>query len=176
VQNGAIKEIHTQYEVRISAFWEKYLILWGESIVGCCIYNMETEIISDWIWGVVVQLEKEKNLIVNVWLSSINRPNDGDWIYIYDPDTLILKNKVKLHEDPFPDLQMTSFLYGEKFLQRTTEEIIGDRLYRYKGENFYLDINYGANIDLTGKYLYYPVSGGIENIFIVRVHKVLPYK
>jgi hypothetical protein len=177
VQNGAIKEIHTQYEVRTSAFWGKYIILEGESIIGACIYNMETETISDWIWGSVVQLENGEGLIVYVWLKDHGGPNGSDWIYTYDPDTLVLKNEVELHEEPFPDLQMTSYLYyGEKFLQRTKEEIIGDRLYRYKGENFYLDINYGANIDLTGKYLYYPVSGGIENIFIVRVHKVLPYK
>ena len=178
IQNGAIKKIHTQYEVRTSAFWGKYIIFEGESIIGCCIYNMETETISDWIWSHIRQLEKEDDdLVIYVWPEwNIDR-NKGHWKYIYNPDTLVLKNEVELHEEPFPDLQMASYLYyGEKFLQRTTEEIIGDRLYRYKGENFYLDINYGSNIDLTGKYLYYPVSGGIENIFNVIVHKVLPYK
>jgi hypothetical protein len=71
---------------------------------------------------------------------------------------------------------MSSYFYNGEYLQRTIEEKKSDRLYRYRGDNFYLDINYGPDIDLTGNYLDYLVNGGKDNIFIVRIHKVEFYK
>jgi hypothetical protein len=178
VQSGMVTEIHTEYETRGAYFWENYLVLEGESTLGCCIYNMVTQELSNWIWGTVMQIERENNLKVYIYLDP--HPNRGYWIFEFEYDTLEIKNRDRLNERPFPDLQQSSYLfdvYGEGiYKQRTTEEKINVRLYRYRGKNFYLDIGYGPDIDLTGKYWDYLVDGGRDNIFVVSLHKVLPYK
>ena len=174
VQNGIAREINTHHEIGITSFWENYLYFEGETTIGFSIYNIENGAISDWILGHGIQFIKENDLIVYVWLSSHNGPNQGYWIYTFDPVTLILKNEARLYERPFPDLQMSSYLYLENYLQRTRIEIINERLYRYIGENYYLDINFGHIIDLSGRYMNYRVNGGVNNIFILKIQRINP--
>jgi hypothetical protein len=189
VENGKIQELHTEQETWGAFFWENYLILGKENSSTCRIYNRDTGVFSDWINGNVIQLERVNNLCVYVSLSTTWVDNSGRsrydpvlgryCIFEFESTTLELKNKIPLHERPFPELKQTSFLFDFEeniHFQPTTEEIIDDRLYRYIGQNFNLDINYGPAIDLTGNYWPYNVSGGKDNIFVVSLHKITHYK
>lgn len=88
-----------------------------------------------------------------------------------------IKNETQLPKDPSPKSENIFNAnykppYGNDYMQLTKEEDLGNRKYRYSGSNFYLDIIYGPNIDLTGKY-YYVVRGGKKDIFVVGAHKYI---
>ena len=170
VQNGVTKEIHTENDDVIMAayFWENYLILEGLSIVFY-IYNIETGSMSNCIYGTIIKLERESNLV-----AYISVDQNGYWTYEFEYDTLELTGEVRLDRRPFPDLQeLPSYFYADmdkenNYWHETVKETINDRSYRYRGERFYLDVHYGPNIDLTGKYFEYRVLGGKNNnIFII---------
>ena len=175
VQNGVTKEIHTENDDVIMAayFWENYFILEGLSIVFY-IYNIETGSMSNCIYGTIIKLERGSNLVAFVLLDP-----RGYGKYEFEYDTLELIREVRLDRRPFPDLQgVASYFYADidkenNYWHETEKETINDRSYRYKGERFYLDVHYGPNIDLTGKYFDYRVLGGKNNnIFIIIMQTV----
>lgn len=185
VQNGFIKKINiSPIELDFTyfgftAFWGNYLIINDTGLGGAIIYNIETGAISNPIrrdqrGGLIRYLENQNNLIAYITLHD----RGGWWKYEYNYNTLELINEIELYERPFPNLQRSSFLSdfndGNIYNQRTTEERINDRVYRYRGSNFYLDIHYGHNIDLSGAYVPINVIGGRNNMFFVKIQKI-PY-
>jgi len=158
----------------------------GRTNIGFCIYNIRTKAITKWIDYNISKVELTNNLIVYLTKKHLQRepdPNFGYrdrsvstyWKWELDHDTLKIKSETQLPKNPFPELRHfftanREFPYGNDYLHYTIEEKLGDRLFRYRGKFFYLDINYGPDIDLTGKY-YYDVSGGNKDIFVVGIHK-----
>ena len=178
VQNGIIKEIHTENDDVIMAafFWENYLVLDGMSSISY-IYNIETGSMSNCVGGRILKLERESNLVAYISLS-----RNGYCTYEFEYDTLELIREVRLDRRPFPDLQgLPSYFYADideenNYWHETVKETINDRSYRYKGERFYLDVHYGPNIDLTGKFFDYRVLGGKNNnIFIIIMQSVVAF-
>jgi len=175
VQNGMIKEIHTKkdYVIQCAFFWENYLVLEGLSPITY-IYNIRTGAMSDLIDDNITKLERKNKL--TVYFGSRFR---GYWKYEYKYDSLKLLSKISLKSDPFPDSQISSYFYADafgekKYWQGTIKRKMNDRLFRYIGEKFYLDVHYGPEIDLTGKYFDPLVLGGRNNIFIV-IMQGIPY-
>jgi len=184
VENGVPTEIKTEQE-SLPYFFEDYLILKGVKSIGFCIYNIRTKAITKWVYGYIFNVELKNNILF-VYFTKIHSQREPDpnfgyrdrsvvtyWKWELDTNTLKTKNETQLQEDPFPEI--SNFFdanyklpYGNDYLQRTKEEKLSERKYRYYGSNFYLDINYGPDIDLTGKY-YYDAYGGKKDIFVVGI-------
>jgi len=186
VENGILTEIITEKE-SLAFFFEDYLILHGIMSTGYCIYNIRTKAITKWVVsGEVNKVERANNLIVyfskehyqrepSPFFGYIDRSVITFWKRELDFDTLKIKIETQLPDDPFPELdhfylENIESPYGNDYLQYTITKKVNERLYRYSGRNFYLDINYGPDINLTGKY-YYSVHGGKKDIFVVGIHK-----
>lgn len=175
VNNGVINEINTNYIIAGSSIFDNYVVFYGRDIDTCCVYNITTGAISDSISGMVINVVNTEKLIVYSY--NLNRENKWEyWQFELEPTTLLAKNITQLYSKPFlaelNQLGVSSYVYYSYHLQRTKKVYIYDRLYRYIGENYYLDIEYGNNIDLSLDYFYYPVSGGTNNIFIIIIYKL----
>ena len=169
--DGLVIEIQTEHKINSCYFWEDYIVLNGDGIIGFYLYNIGTGAVSDLIYGSIVILDKSATLkVIFNSLSPVDL-NDDSWEYNLTPDTLEIINRTKLENK-----LIINFTIEDNTLQITEKEIINERTFRYKGKKFYLDINYGRDIDLTGKYMDYIVSGGINNIFIIILHEIDHYK
>jgi len=186
VENGRPTEIKTEQD-SLPYFFEDYLILNGIMSIGYCIYNIRTKAITKWIYVNIFKVELNKILIVyfsKKHLESVPSPPFGYqnrsvftyWKWELDLDTLKIKSETQLPKDPFPEVsnffftENLNYPEGNDYIHYTIKKQLGDRLYRYSGKNFYLDINYGPNVDLTGQY-HYEVQGGKKDIFVVGIHK-----
>ncbi len=177
VENGKVRELHLVFSKKLGAFfWEQYIIIMDTTSIimnttFSYIYNKDTDVSSDPIAGDIIQLERGNHLRAYIRIGKngtyYHNLNPGEYcIFEYDPDTLELKTKIPLSKYPFPEPERTSFLFDfeEKIhFQPTIKEKVNDRIYRYRGENFYLDVHFehkDSNFDLF-------VHGGKDNIFVV---------
>lgn len=173
VQDGLVREIPSEYPISSVYFWENYLILYCDTVVGFYIYNIETEAISRRHEGTVNKLERNSNnLIILFTDTSRGFYNWSYWNIELEKNNLTVNNYIRVYYDNRYIEEIDGKPMYERFQdscdQWTSRTLINERTFQYSGKNYFLNITYGNNIDL--RYEMPVVEGGVNNIFVVLVN------
>jgi hypothetical protein len=160
VESGRIKKIPCQEQLGSVHFWEEYAVFNLAVKRGFIIYNISSGAVSEWFDSEDVFLPVPVKRGRRLFFIIDSRE------YELEPGTLKTLGKREV-----PGHLYLNWPKG----QFTSDKKIGERVIRYSGKNFYIDVTYGPEIDLSGKYEYF-VTGGDDNLFVVEIEQVEPSK
>jgi hypothetical protein len=178
VKNKNAKKLPVTEHLSSVRFWEHYLLFQADDNKGCYIYNIQNDVLSLRIEDFYIYpIKKYQNKLYIRGRSYRtkyidNRRHDRSEIRDYE------LNAITLDVISITGPEIKEHFSSDSGLSIQTEsEKLEEHIIRYKGRNYYLDVLYGNNIDLTyGKWIGEYAAGGLSNLFVVFIENIENYK